>query len=275
MAKMLENTHPGARRRKRHEAAAGAPRGDAATLRALGEDPKLFAALARELTATWMPANRLEEELVGLMANALWRLGRAQRVQQALAVKRLEKRARKRQAKRALRYRDLRDTAMELGALAIAAEDPNFATGQEQLGIAARLKLRGKLPEFGDQLFCLLLEMKPPGEDAEGEDGASPEDIVPAEGAERARKRRELHELLMRLRYQAEEEARSFQAEGDRLPAWVYAADLAPTQLQAGMTTRMEDADFRRLWRLTNLLMRTQRHRYEGETRNAKSETGN
>ena len=66
--------------------------GERETLSALGEDPKDLDELREELREIWSPVNRFEEELVGRLARALWRMKRAARVQEALAAREVRKR---------------------------------------------------------------------------------------------------------------------------------------------------------------------------------------
>jgi hypothetical protein len=60
-------------------------------LRILGEDPNEFRNLFRSLVLTWQPVGQFEECLLLRLARALWRLERADRQQEAMAVSRIKR----------------------------------------------------------------------------------------------------------------------------------------------------------------------------------------
>lgn len=61
------------------------------TLRALGEKPDDFERLLASLTETWQPENDYERVLVRRLARALWRVERADRIQEAMTVAQVER----------------------------------------------------------------------------------------------------------------------------------------------------------------------------------------
>ena len=58
---------------------------------ALGEDPERFEQLVDGLTEIWQPANQMEMRLVMRLACALWRMERADRIQESLTVEQLHR----------------------------------------------------------------------------------------------------------------------------------------------------------------------------------------
>ena len=58
-------------------------------LLALGEDPERFEKLVDSLTEIWLPANQMEMRLVMRLARAMWRMDRADRIQESLTVEQL------------------------------------------------------------------------------------------------------------------------------------------------------------------------------------------
>ena len=145
-------------------------------LRALGEDPAELAALIDATHEDWRPANAFQARIAERLARLLWRMERAERVQESLAAQPVQRHEKHRQAVvEALR----RQTTPQLDVLELLREDaadPRYYT--------ARGFFRDFCAAFGKQVkderekeILLLMHRlrKPPDLAAEpGKTGAGP-----------------------------------------------------------------------------------------------------
>jgi hypothetical protein len=231
-------------------------------LRALGEDPEDFKTLLKEVMAAWQPAPGFEARLVKRLARALWRCERDDRWQESVAVRqlqRLDENAARLTREAEARFKEAQAT---LKALVEATKKEDFTTGFDE--ILAFADVFGDKPKgrFWDMQMVLYRLLKP-GTPVQGKAPAGYEgpeampDLPIAEGHHRPAVRRELRERL-----EAEMESRKV-SHAQELKEFEYATDpyyrttmLAPTHPQAQLMLRSEDSNFRKVERLTSMLLR-------------------
>jgi len=244
-------------------------RGEQETLSALGEDPQEFEALRQQLQETWRPGNRFEEELVGRLVRALWRMNRAHRVQEGLVAREHQKQVQARAAERNRDAEHLQTALARLEALALASQDPYFVTRPEHIDTLYLPRAAREVAKLDMKPMLLLYQLVRPGkEDRQEGDAPGLKDITPAQGPERQEKRQELHELAVTLA-QRVAEAMNNLPEPTAEPPWEGAANLATSHPHAALMGRMEDASFRQVWRLTNLLIKIKKEARESRNRQA------
>ena len=213
------------------------PRAEA--LAGLGEEPEDYLRLMESLLEDLQPREGLEMHLVTQMGETLWWMQRAQRMQEGLALKRIQSK---------VLHEEMMTTTT--ASQAVANLEP-FERLQEALSP------RGDGPTPAE--IQAFVESR--------EEGSSPrmqEFIVllqslPGLKEERKRKlarrqaRAELHELMEAYQSVAWRMAR--RAEKVHSPENI-AALAAPQDDNALLLQKMEDSNLRRLWRLTNTLMK-------------------
>jgi len=231
-------------------------------LRALGEDPDEFKAVLKDVIAEWQPATGFEARLVKRLARALWKCERDDRWQESVAVRQLQnldanvaRRIREAEA----RFKQAQAT---LKGLVEATKKEDYCTGFDEILAFADVfgeEPKGKAWEIHTLLYRLLKPGTPEhGKAPAGYEGlqAMP-DLPIAEDHHRPAVRRELRERL-----EAEMEARKV-AHAQELKEFEYTTDryyratlLAPTHPQAQLMLRSEDSNFRKVERLTTMLMK-------------------
>ena len=231
-------------------------------LRALGEDPDDFKATLRDVTAEWQPATGFETRLVKRLARALWRCERDDRWQDSVAVRQLQNLDAN--VARHIREAEARFKLVQatLKGLMDALKKEDYFTGFDE--ILAFADVFGEEPKGKDrEIEKLLYRLMKPGTPVHGKapaDYEGPEampDLPIAEGHHRPVVRRELRERL-----EAEMEARKI-AHAQELKEFEYTSNryyratlLAPTHPQAQLMLRSEDSNFRKVERITNMLMK-------------------
>jgi hypothetical protein len=231
-------------------------------LRALGEDPEDFKTLLKEVMAAWQPAPGFEARLVKRLARALWRCERDDRWQESVAVRQVQ--GLDENVARLTREAEARfkKTQAALKWLVEATKKEDFTTGFDE--ILAFGEVFGEDPKgrIWDMLM-ILYRLVQPGTPERGKAPAGYEglqampDLPIAEGHHRPAVRRELRERL-----EAEMEARKVAHEqelkdlADTANPYYRTTLLAPTHPQAQLMLRSEDSNFRRVERLTNMLLR-------------------
>jgi hypothetical protein len=259
-------------------------------IRTLGEKPDDFERLVESLTETWQPESGYEQALVRRLARALWRVERADRIQEAMTVNQVERVALniEEDTERASNLHKQKLAALE--RLLEQAQHGGFHSTMADLqGLEA---LTGKRPK-GRQaeiayLMCRLLQPSDPASQAVADQvialendcgeieagaggGADPAldptanlraQLAPATAAQRDRLRSQLRSLV---RQEIEAEQAAYRQERDRsareiTPAALDAA-MAPTSSRAEFMLRSETAVFRQVKELTELLMRLRRFR--------------
>jgi hypothetical protein len=225
-------------------------------LTALGEDPQEYAQLMNSLENNL--AEGLESELVQRIGRALWRMKRAERMQDGLALKRIEG-AKQMQDftvrcqfvqnyENLERYENLAD--------ALARRD-----GPTRAEINTFVEGFGKDPDAEMQeFFVLLRSLEKQEEEEEGSAtesaGSVPEKPEAEEREWKAARRKaraqlnEMKENYRRSCVQSKEQLENMQS------AENLAALVAPQDQNALLMQRMEDSNLRQLWRLTNVLFK-------------------
>jgi len=231
-------------------------------LRALGEDPDGFKQALKDAISFWQPATPFEARLVKRLARALWRCERDDRWQESASVRQL-------QNLDAHVARGIREVEAKfkqgqatLKGLVEALKKEDFTTGFDELLIFA--DVFGDEPKGKDRdTEVLLYRLLKPGTPVHGKapaDFEGPEampDLPIAEGHHRPAVRRELRERL-----EAEIEAWKA-AHAETLKEFEFATDRyyrdtarALSHPQAELMLRSEDSNFRKVERLTTLLLR-------------------
>ena len=230
-------------------------------LRALGEDPAEFQDLVDSLFVTWQPADQFQTRLVSRLARALWRMERADRIQESTAVAQLERMDAnvERLAREAGAQYENRITRLK--SLTAAAAQEDYFTGLEELRLFD--DIYGSEPKGRpEEIFVLLYRLLKarPQDSKPAEDEPTPIPSIPvAEGRERREAHKQLQDLLSQ-EVQAFKEARS--ERGDELlettSPYYRAAMMTPMFSPAALAVRMEDSSFRQVERITNLLIKLQ-----------------
>jgi hypothetical protein len=230
---------------------------------ALGEDPERFENLLDSLTEIWQPANQMEMRLVERLARALWRMERADRIQESLTVEQLHH-SMPNPTLMQIVNRALKDKANKVTSLAAVVCKPGHFTCPEDLELFA--EVFGDGPQVaGSEEHSILVSlwrlMKP------GTEGAWPliDDSDPkAAGTlpeEEERRKAERQSLSMMLLKQiAEIHAKAGDGkEGSEEPShsrYGWDAMMAPQDRNGPimLMQRWEDSNFRQVQRITELL---------------------
>ena len=224
---------------------------------ALGEDPEEYAGLLQSLVDDLQPSEGLESQLVLRMGRALWRMQRAERMQDGLAMKRIQGRMQIEEFAALSQVSRAADNLerFEILAAALARRD-----GPTRAEVRTFVESCGDNPGADMQEFFLLLRSleKPaakPGPAAEslGTGPGKPEAEERERKAARRKARAQLDQMMegyrrvcVRLSQQADN-VRSCEN---------MAALMAPQDENALLMQRMEDSNLRQLWRLTNTLIK-------------------
>ncbi len=257
-------------------------------IEALGEDPARLRALIDSAYEEWRPQSDYQSALVERTARLLWRMDRAERLQESLAVEQvahLSELCSGRARTLHVRYADQESL---LGVLASSAARPDFYAypqmvcdftrefghspsedTQRALELFARLRkphqfspdsqpLEGEMSTDSDWLAGL------PEEGEEGEFPAALPDLPVAEGAERDPLRQELHDLALDLLRAAkqvwEPMLEKFPLELSTLHRDTMWEEAQP---QRQLMLREEESCFRQFWRLTTILTKAQERRQD------------
>lgn len=246
-----------ARANLRHGFYAEAPE---AVLSALGEDPEEYRHMMSSLQ-TNLPEG-LEEQLVQQIGRTLWRMQRAERVQDGLAVQRVKAGLQMEQLMGGPRLLKINQTYEDLCAIGKMLHRPDSnPTGEE---IEALINAFGpNPPEDVQKLFPLLRSFgeavsKASGRAKEnGDTGAIPSaDEAPEREAARRMAADALNATIVPRRMGLDEAIEAH----DRINSPEnIAAMIAPREENALLMQRMEDSSLRQLWRLTNILVKIRR----------------
>jgi hypothetical protein len=149
-------------------------------LRALGEDPRQFQEMGERLKQTWNPTDEFQEQLVARLARALWRMKRADRMQDGLALRQAKEASRGRQARFAEQLVSYRIAWANLQLLAGKVAQPGYVTSAADLRMMEDL-CRTELKEAGDLPLSLFRQLLKPGvlcfaSEHEGEPELTPEE---------------------------------------------------------------------------------------------------
>jgi len=224
---------------------------------ALGEDPaeynRLLASLENNL------AEGLEGELVRRIGRTLWRMQRAERMQDGLAVKRVHRGMQMEQlmvAPKMLRINDIYEGLCAIGRM---LNRPDSAPSPAE--IQALVNAFGATPPDDIQkLFPLLRSFgeaaaKAAGPANENGDREPVPSAAEEQESESARQKLDaaLHEIM--FHYRTTLDSLMEESEKGRSPENI-AALMAPRDENALLMQRMEDSNLRQLWRLTNILVK-------------------
>ncbi len=211
----------------------------AEVLLALGEEPEDYLRLMESLREDLQPREGLENQLVTQMGETLWGMQRAQRMREGLARKRIETHVMGEVMMTETHAVMAIDNLEPFERLQAALTRRNNGPTAEE--IEAFVKCRENDPSEKTQEFIRLLR--------------SLND--PMEKAKRKATRRQARKQLGSLMesYQTVAWRATGQADRVRSPENL-AALMAPVDSNAMLLQRMEDAHLRRLWRLTNTLMK-------------------
>ena len=237
-------------------------------LLALGEDPDDLQALVQGAIDHWRPADDFEARLVKRLARALWRLDRDDRWHDSVAVRQIRRFA----------YNNgglIRETEVHckkkqaaLKRLLEAAKKEDFATQLSDFSDFGEV--------FGEDtsdvpwaIYVLLHRLLKPGTPVEGavpEGYKGPEAMpnVPiAEDHHRIPIRRELRERLEAAieALKAERDRRIEELQREGSDPFLRDVLCAPNHAQASLVQRSEDSNFRKVEKLTTLLLKLRKGR--------------
>jgi hypothetical protein len=232
-------------------------------LAALGEDPERFEYLVDSLTEIWQPANQMEMRLVMRLARALWRMERADRVQESLTVEQLQRSLPKPNLLQVV-DRVLKAKANKLISLASELNQPGRFTRPEDFEIFD--ELYGDRPlEPGSEENSILVSMRrlmEPGTEDAGPviDGSDPdaEGTLPDDEELRKEERQNLN--LMMIQQFARINPKSIDGEGESEGS-IHSRHgldslMAPHDRSGPimLMQRWEDSNMRQVLRITEML---------------------
>jgi hypothetical protein len=221
---------------------------------ALGEDPQEYADLMNSLESNL--AGGLESEVVRRIGRVLWRMKRAERAQDGLALQRVQGAAQVQDMVASARLAKAADTMDRLEDLQIALNRRNGPTPAE---IRTCRECFGDNPSADVQEFFLLLQsLQKQGEGEEADEDPSTKPAMPV-ATERERKavRRELRARVNRMIISYQGACREFQKDCEKVHSPEnLAALMAPQDEKSLLNQKMEDSNLRQLWRLTNVLFK-------------------
>jgi len=226
---------------------------------ALGEDPREFEELLKSLLQSFQPRPGLESQLVLRMARVLWRQRRADRVQDAAALRHVKTRTQTEQlalGPRLIRVRAIYQKLLDLSAALTNHEAPPTPSPLE----AFLAYFKASDPELQNLCAALSAFLEPLR-------NASPQVPDASDGSGSSSKEGELAEARKKLedalfdascRYRNSLDWRVAEIDEISSPANV-AALMAPAESRDDhLMQRMEDSWARQLWRLTRLLITLQ-----------------
>ncbi len=235
---------------------------------ALGEDPKEYRSLLQSLVDDLEPGPGLQSELLLRMGRALWRMQRAERMQDGLAVKRVQSGLQTEQLMATpslLANHELYERLCAIGRM-MNRSDPSPSAAEIEALVGA---FGDNPPKDVQKLFPLVRSFgeeaskapRPAGEN--GNMGAIPSS---AEEEEWGPEREKLHSALTEV-------ASHYLKTGDLLMEMYdkakspenIAALMAPKEENSMLMQRMEDSNLRQLWRLTKMFLMIKRSRGEVE----------
>jgi hypothetical protein len=227
---------------------------------ALGEDPREFEDLLKSLLESFQPRPGLETQLVLRMARVLWRQRRADRVQDAVALKNIRSRTRVEEfgvGPRLLEIDGIYQKLLAFGA-ALGNEDPTPAP-QELEASLAEFKNAGSesLQDLIGATQTYLAVLRKGSPQLSGVNGSAGSTSTEGELAEA---RENLEAAYVGASCHFRQTLDLLLAESDRIASPENAAALmAPSESPNELfMQRMEDSCARQLWRLTRLLITLQ-----------------
>jgi hypothetical protein len=230
-------------------------------MRALGENPEDFESLLASLNDVWQPRNDYERSLVLRLARLTWRLDRADRVQEAMAIYQVETLQRnidRQEEEDAVRQKDV---LAALDRLLKAAEYCEFSTGElhwhdfeQAYGDKPQALPAGR----GKRIWLRLAELTHPHRresEAGGEDGGGSPALVDGNAREKARAdlrsllRQEIEARNQAYQRQREERTREYS------PAF-HGAYMMPNNSRLHLAMRAENSAFNQMRHVTEMLVK-------------------
>lgn len=190
-------------------------------LRALGEDPRDFDAMVKSVREKYKPADGFEEALAMRLARAMWRMDRADRMQEGYALRQAKDEDNRREDRLHAQMMRLKMTGASLQSLAEAVAGERYVTTPAHLDLMKSLQQEGVVKEMGEIALALFLQLQEPGErDKEGRH-VDPNEI----GRRAAAKLKEIFGLSGDVPPQVRVAAASSQPqEGPQVPLQVHSA---------------------------------------------------
>jgi len=230
---------------------------------ALGEDPQRFEDLLDSLTEIWQPANEMEMRLVIRLARALWRMERADRIQESLMVEQLHRSMPKPTFLQII-DRSLKDKANKLASLASEVSHPGHFTSPEDLLVFDELYGVNPLEAGSDEQAILdsLWRLVKPGTEDAGPiiDGSDPtaEGTLPEDEVVRKPERSKLAVIILKQIAQIHARTDYSNGEPPEVSHSPYGRDamMAPQDRNGSimLMQRWEDSNMRQVLRITELL---------------------
>ena len=221
-------------------------------LTALGEDPADYRRLMKSLERN--PSEALESEVVGCIGRTLWRMQRAQRMQDGLAVKRVRLGLQMEQLLTAPRLVQIHETYEALCNLSRRINNPDPPPTPEEVEELVNA-FGPEPPDAIAKIFPLYraywqAAWKVPA----GDDGETSSTRAAAE-LERDQAREKLDVVLgpLSVDYCRNQDLSMKNLDQIESPENI-AAMMAPKDKNAVLMQRMEDSNLRQLWRLTSIL---------------------
>ena len=232
---------------------------DQDVLRALGEDPAEYRRMMKSLETD--VAQAMEEQVVGCIGRTFWRMKRAERIQDGLAVKRVRKGTEMEEIMATPQMLRMYDLYENLCALARRINNPDPMPSRDE--IEALIDAVGaEPPDAVKPVFPLYRAYweavwKAPTP-AAGDGNPSPDAEAAQRETEAAREKLDavLDPLCVhycQAHYTGLEKLDLVQSPEN------VAVLMAPKDQSALLMQRMEDSNLRQLWRLTNILLKVRR----------------
>ncbi len=239
-------------------------KGTEVALIALGEDPAEFKRRLESLIDTYQPEGALEISLVYGIACGLWRMERFHRMAESLAVKQLEKMQATSRLLEAQMWLSLNAKVDRLKEVFVATcMEMEASVGPAEMLVFE--KAYADLPEeSAKQVLRLLVSLRPSDSTA----GLLPatlqqectDEIPRVQAEERPAVRRELMSLLAPEIEKGEKRLLQPDEDPDGIPAQIERdVMLAKAQADFALLTRGEESCLRKVWRSTNLLMKSKK----------------
>ena len=134
-------------------------------LRVLGEKPEEFDAVVACVMEQWQPANGFEERLSMRLARAIWRMERADRMQEGYALQQAQETNQSRADRLHARMMRLKMTESILERLLEAVRDEDYEATPDDIEIMRNLYHEGVLKEMGEIAVALLEQLQPADEE--------------------------------------------------------------------------------------------------------------
>jgi len=228
---------------------------DPEVLRALGEDPAEYRRMMKSLETDL--AESMQAQIVGRIGRTLWRLQRAERMQDGLALKRVRKATETEEFMAAPRMLEINQTYEALCALCRRINSPDPPPSRQEIEdlIGA---LGPKPPDEIKKVFPLYRayweaawKVPIPSEVSEPNPNPSPAELE----RDAARETFEAAMDPVRVKYARMQDILIKKFDQVRSPENI-AALMAPKDENALLMQRMEDSSLRQLWRLTSILLK-------------------